>query len=155
MPILECAGKHGRAAGLCHHWGVILAGGDGKRLLPLTRRITGDERPKQFCCVIGRETLLHQTRIRVAGIVPPYQILVVLTKGHEPFYADQVDDLLAECLLIQPDNRGTAPAILYSLTRVRMDSTRCASWRFVHSAASKITVEGARYPEHLQRLVGR
>jgi mannose-1-phosphate guanylyltransferase len=119
MPILECAGKHGRAAGLCHHWGVILAGGDGKRLLPLTRRITGDERPKQFCCVIGRETLLHQTRIRVAGIVPPYQILVVLTKGHEPFYADQVDDLPAECLLIQPDNRGTAPAILYSLTRVR------------------------------------
>src|SRR2546422_10730915 len=38
-----------------HRWGVILAGGDGKRLLPLTRRITGDDRPK--------------FRIKVAGIV--------------------------------------------------------------------------------------
>jgi hypothetical protein len=41
-----------------HRWGVILAGGDGKRLLPLTRRITGDDRPKQFCSVMGKDTLL-------------------------------------------------------------------------------------------------
>jgi len=118
MPILECAGKHTRTAGLSHRWGVILAGGDGKRLLPLTRRITGDDRPKQFCCVIGGETLLHQTQSRVASIVPPHQIFVVLTKAHQPFYADQ-DDLPAECLLIQPGNRGTGPAVLYSLTRVQ------------------------------------
>ena len=31
-------------------WSVILAGGDGKRLLPLTSRLAGDARPKQFCC---------------------------------------------------------------------------------------------------------
>ena len=41
-----------------HRWGVILAGGDGKRLLPLTRRISGDDRPKQFCSVMGKDTLL-------------------------------------------------------------------------------------------------
>jgi Nucleotidyl transferase len=30
-------------------WAVILAGGDGVRLRPLSRLISGDDRPKQFC----------------------------------------------------------------------------------------------------------
>ena len=51
-----------------HRWGVILAGGKGTRLLPLTsRRLTGDDRPKQFYEIIGNETLLNQTRSRVAS----------------------------------------------------------------------------------------
>ena len=72
MPISECAGERDPTADLDHRWGVILAGGDGKRLLPLTRRIAGDDRPKQFCSVFGNETLLDQTRKRVAGILPSY-----------------------------------------------------------------------------------
>src|SRR5215472_12504005 len=34
-------------------WAVILAGGDGIRLRPLTQRLTGDARPKQFCRLFG------------------------------------------------------------------------------------------------------
>jgi mannose-1-phosphate guanylyltransferase len=38
--------------------GIILAGGDGTRLSALTRPLSGDERPKPFCRLIGEETLL-------------------------------------------------------------------------------------------------
>ncbi len=100
-------------------WGLILAGGDGKRLLPLTRSITGDDRPKQFCAVLGNETLLHQTRRRVSRLVRPWRTLLVLTKTHEPFYAYEVAGIPASRLLVQPSNQGTSAAILYGLLRLR------------------------------------
>ena len=45
--------------------------------------------------------------------------MLVVTKKHERFYAEQIDRVRSSCLLIQPCNRGTAPAILYSLIRLR------------------------------------
>ncbi len=101
-----------------HEWGLILAGGDGTRLRSLTRRIAGDDRPKQFCPVLGRETLLDQTRRRVALTLSPDRTLMVVTRPHEPFYAPLLATLPSRNLVIQPENRGTAPAILYGLLRV-------------------------------------
>jgi mannose-1-phosphate guanylyltransferase len=99
-------------------WGLILAGGEGARLLPLTRRIAGDERPKQFCRVLGQETLLDQTRRRCALVAPPDQTLVMVTGAHERFYVPLLADLPPRCVVVQPENRGTAPAILYGLLRI-------------------------------------
>jgi mannose-1-phosphate guanylyltransferase len=101
-----------------HRWGVILAGGDGTRLLPLTRQIAGYDRPKQFCEVIGSETLLRQTQRRISQLVPHRRTLLVLTSSHAPFYADQIDGIPSSRLVIQPSNQGTAPAIVYSLMRL-------------------------------------
>jgi mannose-1-phosphate guanylyltransferase len=101
-----------------NRWGVILAGGDGKRLLPLTRKISGDDRPKQFCALTGGETLLDQTRRRVGLMIPKEQTLLLLTRTHGSFYSGQVAGIPSSCLLEQPFNRGTAPAIVYSLARL-------------------------------------
>lgn len=100
-------------------WAVILAGGDGKRLLPLTRMIAGDDRPKQFCPIIGDETLLERTRRRIARTLEPRQTLLVLTQDHEPFYKAQIRDVSGSLCLVQPYNRDTAPAIIYALLRLQ------------------------------------
>jgi len=98
-------------------WAIILAGGEGMRLRPLTRRIAGDERPKQFCPLVDGATLLDWTRTRVARTVRPDRTCLVLTRSHERFYAPLLVEELGP-LAIQPRGRGTAPAILYGLLRV-------------------------------------
>jgi hypothetical protein len=67
-----------------HEWGVILAGGDGTRLKSLTRKITGDERPKQFCSVLGGATLLEETQRRAALQLAKERTLFVVNRVHDP-----------------------------------------------------------------------
>jgi len=107
-----------------NRWAVILAGGDGTRLQSMTRAITGDNRPKQFVPVIGAATLLDQTRRRVARSVTPAQTFVVFTQKHRRFYESLAQEISPTLLLQQPDNKGTAPAILYSLLRVATRSPK-------------------------------
>src|SRR5579859_49692 len=98
-------------------WAIILAGGDGRRLSSYTRQLTGRATPKQFCRLIGRTTLLRQTMERVSLIIDAEHTLMALTRAHEQYYAPLVADVPARQLVIQPENRDTAPAILYSLAR--------------------------------------
>lgn len=98
---------------------IILAGGEGKRLRALTRRIAGDDRPKQFCRILGGETLLEQTRRRAACLVPAERTVFSVTRCHERYYAPALADVAPTALVVQPENRGTAPAILYALLRLQ------------------------------------
>ena len=97
-----------------HHWGIVLAGGDGTRLRELTRWVCGDDRPKQFCPLLGDQTLLEAALQRAENSIPPDQIILALTRTHETYYRDLVDPTSIK-RIIQPYNRGTAPAILYAL----------------------------------------
>src|SRR5690349_21899719 len=104
--------------GMRNQWAIILAGGDGTRLQSMTRAITGDNRPKQFVPVIGRSTLLDQTRQRVALSFDQSRTLIVVTQKHRRFYEPLANEIPPGLLLEQPVNKGTAPAILYALLHV-------------------------------------
>ncbi len=99
-------------------WAVILAGGNGTRLKPLTRLLANDERPKQFCRILNNRTLLEETQHRSALLIPPSRTITVVTQAHQRYYETFLADAAAELLLVQPENRGTASAILCSLLRL-------------------------------------
>ncbi len=101
-----------------HKWAIVLAGGEGARLRALTRQIAGDERPKQFCRLLGHQTLLAETRQRVGLSVNPQRILYVVSRHHERFYRSELDSVPAARLIEQPVGRGTTIAITYALARL-------------------------------------
>ncbi len=86
---------------------VILAGGAGTRLWPRSRR----QCPKQLLDLVNPRTMLQNTMDRVRPLVPPERICVVT--GAE--YADQVREQLPELpagnVIVEPAGRGTAPCI--------------------------------------------
>jgi mannose-1-phosphate guanylyltransferase len=98
-----------------HRWGVILAGGEGARLRSLTRFVSGEDTPKQFCPLLGGRTLLSQTRRRIAKSIPQERTIFVLLNSHERFFNKELASVSPTSLIVQPSNRGTLPAILCSL----------------------------------------
>jgi mannose-1-phosphate guanylyltransferase len=99
-------------------WSLVLAGGDGRRVRPLTRKISGDERPKQFCRVLGQDTLMEQTLRRAAMLVAPDHVLAAVVHAHERFYAPLLHHIPTPSMLIQPEDRGSATAVLYGALRL-------------------------------------
>jgi mannose-1-phosphate guanylyltransferase len=97
---------------------VVLAGGDGTRLSGLVRSMTGRDVPKQFCSLLGEETLLERTRRRVELAVAPKSTLFVVNQSHEQYYGSILRDIAISNLVVQPENKGTAPAILLALMRL-------------------------------------
>lgn len=87
---------------------VIMAGGSGSRLWPLSREAF----PKQFLALAGERTMLQATVDRLVGLteVAP---LVICNEAHRFIVAEQLRQLdkLAGNIILEPVGRNTAPAI--------------------------------------------
>jgi len=86
---------------------LVLSGGAGTRLWPLSRR----DRPKQFLDLIGDRSLLQDTVDRVSEFVPSERIFVVAPPEHRALIHEQLPDLPADHLVVEPYPRGNAAAI--------------------------------------------
>ena len=101
-----------------HLWAVLLAGGDDVRLRDLTGRIAGDSRPKQFCRIIGEQSLFRETRTRLDPLFIRDRLVFVFSRAHERYYDDGLTDAGDSCFIEQPLNRGTGIAIILALIRI-------------------------------------
>jgi len=86
---------------------LIMAGGFGTRLWPLSRR----DRPKQSLKLVGERTMFEHAVDRIAPIFQPEQILVVTGTEHVASLKAQAPELPPENFIVEPEGRGTAPAI--------------------------------------------
>lgn len=86
---------------------VILSGGSGTRLWPLSV----SEKPKQFLSLVGKETMIQQTLLRLDGLNVADPI-VICNESHRFIVAEQMQELGKKVtILLEPLPRNTAPAI--------------------------------------------
>ena len=88
-------------------YGVIMAGGGGTRLWPLSRKA----RPKQMLSLIEERSLFQSAIDRVNGILPPERILVVTVAEQAAQLREQAPEIPAENFLLEPMPRGTASVV--------------------------------------------
>ena len=96
-------------------WAVVLAGGQGMRLRGFIRQVFGSERPKQFCRIVGNRSMLRHTWDRAARVVETERIVTVITCGQEPYLAEEAGSGVPGKVLVQPENKETAPGFLLPL----------------------------------------
>ena len=86
---------------------VILAGGVGSRLWPLSR----ESYPKQFISFVGENTLLQETLLRIKDISSNKPIIIT-NNEHRFIVSDQLSKIKLEAkIVLEPFGRNTAPAI--------------------------------------------
>ena len=77
---------------------VIMAGGRGERLWPLSRT----ETPKQFLKLLGNSTLLQQTVERVLPLIPLKNTYVVVGREHVGLVREQLPKLPKQNIIVEP-----------------------------------------------------
>jgi mannose-1-phosphate guanylyltransferase/mannose-6-phosphate isomerase len=88
---------------------VILSGGSGTRLWPLSRAVL----PKQLLPLVGERTMLQETALRLHGRPQVMQPLIVCGNEHRFLVAEQLREIGVAPLgiLLEPVGRNTAPAV--------------------------------------------
>lgn len=94
---------------------VIISGGTGTRLWPLSRK----NKPKQFLSLFGEYSLFQNTLSRLLGLQDIDSPLIVCNTEHRFMVAEQLQeiDIAAKDIILEPCARNTAPAIALAALR--------------------------------------
>jgi mannose-1-phosphate guanylyltransferase / mannose-6-phosphate isomerase len=99
---------------------VILSGGAGERLWPLSR----GQFPKQYQSLIGSHTMLQETILRLDGIENLSDPIIICNSDHRFLVAEQLQqiNILQYTIILEPIGRNTAPAITAASFYVMQDN---------------------------------
>lgn len=98
-----------------HYYAVIMAGGGGTRLWPLSRRL----HPKQMIRLGSERTLFQQAFDRLEGVFPPERILVVTVADQAEVLRGQCPELPEENFILEPEPRSTAAVVGLAALAIR------------------------------------
>ena len=101
---------------------IVMAGGAGTRLWPLSRRRT----PKQLLALTGETSLLQQTVARLGTLLKPHDIYVITGQSHVRATQEQLPQLPADNVLGEPLARSTAVAAGLATVLARRESDEVA-----------------------------
>lgn len=103
-------------------YAIVMAGGAGTRLWPLSRRGT----PKQLLALTGETSLLQQTVARLGSLLRPHDIYVITSAAHVRATRDQLPHLPPDNVLGEPLARSTAVAAGLATVLARRESDEVA-----------------------------
>src|SRR3989339_317920 len=86
---------------------LILAGGTGKRLWPVSRR----KQPKQFKPLLGKKSLVKSTYDRIKKGFKTGDIFISINQEQRPGIIAELGKSVIKNLIIEPEKKGTAAAI--------------------------------------------
>jgi mannose-1-phosphate guanylyltransferase len=101
---------------------IVMAGGSGTRLWPLSRRAS----PKQLLALTGETSLLQQTVARLGNLLKPHDIYVITSQAHVRATQEQLPQLPPDNVLGEPLARSTAVAAGLATVLARRESDEVA-----------------------------
>src|SRR3546814_7157558 len=98
---------------------VVLSGGSGPRLWPLSRQ----NQPKQFLSLVGDRSLFQETILRANGLPGMQPPVTVCSEGHRFMVGEQLQEIGVPNggILLEPAARNTAPAIALAALHLLAD----------------------------------
>lgn len=99
-------------------WTLALAGGDGVRLADYVERRFGHRLPKQYCCLLGKRSMLQHTLDRLNRITPASRTLTVIGTNHLELALEQLQGR-SDHVFRQPSSRDTGVALYVALAMIQ------------------------------------
>jgi len=97
--------------------GIVLAGGEGKRLQPFIKSLGKGTLPKQYVNFIGSRSMLECTLHRAEKLMPSARLLTVISESHlrYPEVREQFATRSRDTVIVQPENKETGPGLILPL----------------------------------------